>query len=582
MEMAIVADDIVASNNDSLASSLHWQMTRYRSASIETYGKTAIDMTKVVSEVPEAKTLTQAEHTAKFMISSVKHAAYLAANYKELFLPLANGQSSIAVRHDGIQTHWISGGLSGIIGVSRAAFDREVADVMSPVDPSSIDYSDRYKVWSFNEPRLQPLYTGDPNVSTISRALWLAKRNRLSQELSVRANGDLSMKQGQYYYLLHTGYQEHLDLDVANKLRAAIDSYSTYKPSMYDLKAIRQDVLDDQARHFARQDNIRRELASRKFASFWDGMKSSAIIPTVSQAASEWATIPLKAAGIETSRTWGIEIETVRANETSRPSGWESRHDGSLPEGDCPDCSCDCNDCSDNSDHCADGDYSCYESGEWTASGQYSREFVSPILSHFNSQGLRELCRDLGTDPDEDSSPGIHVHVGAKDLTVADVTRLLVAYSAIERFMEPLLHRKERGYCKETTTDTLRWWLRKTKEYAHANPDDIPLARDFIHDREATPNGRYVDVNLHSLSAHGTIEFRSMGAWYDYEHLVRWAWFAREMVNVSKLGIDQREWTSCRSITDVIQLLRKYGTEMPSNDLFAKLDTDINQMFAER
>jgi hypothetical protein len=310
-------------------------------------------------------------------------------------------------------------------------------------------------------------------------------------------------------------------------------------------------------------------------------MKSSAIIPTVSQAASEWATIPLKAAGVETSRTWGIEIETVRANDTSRPSGWESRHDGSLPEGDCPDCGCSCDDCEDNSDHCNDSDYSCYESGEWDASGQYSREFVSPILSHFNSQGLRELCRDLGTDRDEASEPGIHVHVGAGDLTVADVARLLVAYSAVERFMEPLLYRKERGYCKETTTDTLRWWLRKTKEYAHANADSIPLAKDFVYDREATPNGRYVDVNLHSLQAHGTIEFRSMGAWYDYEHLVRWAWFAREMVNVSKLGIDQREWTSCRSITDVIKLLRKYGSEMPNSDLFAKLDANSNQLFVE-
>jgi hypothetical protein len=72
-----------------------------------------------------------------------------------------------------------------------------------------------------------------------------------------------------------------------------------------------------------------------------------------------------------------------------------------------------------------------------------------------------------------------------------------------------------------------------------------------------------------------------MGAWYDYAHLVRWAWFAREMVNVSKLGIDQREWTSCRSITDVIKLLRKYGSEMPSNDLFAKLDADSIQLFDE-
>ena len=580
MQMAIVADDIVAGNSESLATSLHWNMTRFRSTAVESYGKSSIDMTKVVSETSDARTLTQAEQTAKFMISSVKHAAYLAANYKELFLPLANGESSVTIKHDGLQTVWQPERLNGTIGVSKSAFDREVADVMSPVEPSSIDYSDRYKVWQFTEPRLQPMYTGDPTVSTLSRALWLSKRNRLAQELSVRANGDLSMKQGQYYYLLHTGYQEQIDLDVASRLRKAIDAYSTYKPTVYDLKAIRQDLLEDQANHFARQESIRKSLASGKFASFWQGMKSSAVIPTVSEAAAEWAQIPLKAAGTNTSRTWGIEIETVRANDTSRPPGWDSRHDGSLPSSNEPDCCCDCDSCCDN-DHCNDHDYSCYESGEYTPNGQYSREFVSPILSHFNSEGLRQLCSDLGASTDEASEPGIHVHVGASDLTIADVTRLLVAYSAVERFMEPLLHRKERGYCKETTTDTLRWWLRKSKSYLHINAEDIPLARDFIHERDATPNGRYVDVNLHSLSAHGTIEFRSMGAWYDYEHLIRWAWFAREMVNVSKLGIDQREWTSCRSITDVIKLLRKYGSEMPNSDLFAKLDANSNQLFVE-
>jgi hypothetical protein len=60
-----------------------------------------------------------------------------------------------------------------------------------------------------------------------------------------------------------------------------------------------------------------------------------------------------------------------------------------------------------------------------------------------------------------------------------------------------------------------------------------------------------------------------MGPWYDYDYLVRWAWFVREMVNVSKLGIAQREWTACQTLDDVIALLRKYGTEMPSNQLFA-------------
>ncbi len=578
MEMTLVADDIVSSKSDSLAATFHWNMTRYRQTNIQTYGKSPIDMDQVKAELSDVRSEESATHTARYMMASVKHAAYLAANYKELFLPLAKGEHTISVKHDGLETYWSPERLDGVIGVSVDAFTRLVAGHLTPVESSVHGYSDRYKVFDFVESRLNPSYTGDPNVSTLSRAVWMAKRNKLVSELSAFTKGEVGSKNGKYFYYVHVGYTDIMDFTVAARVAKAFDNYNTYKPSIYDMKANRQALLEDQANHFASQANIRRELASRKFATFWNDLKSSALIPTVSQATAEWATIPLKAAGIETSRTWGIEIETVRANETSRPAGWESRHDGSLPEGDSADCSCSCDECDDN-DHCNDRDY-CYESGEYTPSGQYSREFVSPILRHFNSDGLRRLCNDLGTDDDEDGSAGIHVHVGAKDLTVADVTRLLVAYSAVERFMEPLLHRKERSYCKETTTDTLRWWLRKTKEYAHANSDDIPLAIDFVYDNQASPLGRYVDVNLHSLQAHGTIEFRSMGAWYDYAHLVRWAWFAREMVNVSKLGIDQREWTSCRSITDVISLLRKYGSEMPTNHLFDELDS--NQLIAER
>jgi hypothetical protein len=580
MKMALVADDIVVGNVDSLPMTFHWNMTRYRRTNIQSYGKSPIDMDRVQSEISDARSLESAEHTARYLISSVKHAAYLAANYKELFLPLAQGTTmTVSVKHAGLESHWSPERLDGVLGVSRAAFDRELADYLTPVDPSTVDFSDRYKMWLLAEPRLQPAYTGNPNIGALSRALWAAKRAEFTRNLSIFGKGDISLKGGQYYFYMHTGYQEHIDLLAIASAMKAVNAYASYKPSLYDLKAMRANILEEQSNFFSSQAAVRQTVASGKFTSFWERMKSSAIIPTVSQAAAEWATIPLKAPGTETSRTWGIEIETVRANDTSRPSGWESRHDGSLPDSDEADCSCSCDDCCDN-DHCNDRDY-CYESGEFTPSGRYSREFVSPILKYFNSDGLRHLCSDLGTDVDEDAAPGIHVHVGASDLTVADVTRLLVAYSAVERFMEPLLHRKERGYCKETTTDTLRWWLRKTKEYAHRSADDIPLANQFAHDREATPLGRYVDVNLHALSAHGTIEFRSMGAWYDYQHLIRWAWFCREMVNVSKLGIDQREWTSCRSITDVIQLLRKYGSELPSNDLFAKLDADSTQLFDE-
>jgi hypothetical protein len=98
----------------------------------------------------------------------------------------------------------------------------------------------------------------------------------------------------------------------------------------------------------------------------------------------------------------------------------------------------------------------------------------------------------------------------------------------------------------------------------------VPEPRDIC---ENQPASRYQDVNVHAIYKHGTVEFRSMGPYYNYDHLVRWAWFCRELVNVSKLGIEQREWTRCRSLTDAITLLRKYGTELPSDKQFNNINT---------
>lgn len=61
------------------------------------------------------------------------------------------------------------------------------------------------------------------------------------------------------------------------------------------------------------------------------------------------------------------------------------------------------------------------------------------------------------------------------------------------------------------------------------------------HGRNTTRNipgdERYQTVNICSLRSHGTIEFRAMGNVYDYETLVRWAHFLRELINMAKRGV---------------------------------------------
>ncbi len=145
-------------------------------------------------------------------------------------------------------------------------------------------------------------------------------------------------------------------------------------------------------------------------------------------------------------------------------------------------------------------------------------------------------------------------------MTAGDVARLSVAYSAISPFLEPLLHRESRNYCRDITAQNIKHWLNQTRRAF-----DQRDKHQVVYDQ---PDDRYHDLNLQALRGHGTIEFRALGPIYDYEHIVRWAWLCRELTNVSKLNLPQTIWTSVRSMADVVKILRTYGKEQVPEGIY--------------
>lgn len=509
---------------------------------------TAIDLEHVQAGMSDISTKAEATATAKFAIRAYTFADKFLENAAKLALdPKWDGTYS----YNGI-TFKFDPPL-GMFRVQQTAVIRELREHLD-LQPTEHGASSRYTFFKLADERLTDEHHGNPNVGILERALWLARRKKLQAEIDG------------YNVYFNTDYTINIGALTIGQFNGILNGFNTalsYKPPASDLFRLRNDLLRSQELRQSRLDSERRREASYRFSKYWQSLKDTRLPQQPVDVDIDLDTIPLLPTGTETSRSWGIEIETVRATQTSRPAGWESKSDGSLPNSHDGYCDCGCDQCYDG-DHCNDASEDCeYDSED-------SREFVSPVLSHFNSAGLLKICDDLGTDPDEATEPGIHVHVGAHDLSVFDVTRLLVSYSAIERLLQPMLHRNGGNhYFKPMGTDQLRWWLGKLREWRRANPNTLPKPRDIIYDEHDAAPDRYVDVNLHALRKFETIEFRAMGPWYDYAHLTRWAWILRELVNVSKLGIDQTEWTSCQTLGDVIAILRKYGTEMPNSQLFA-------------
>lgn len=531
-----------------------------RTASIVTK---VIDANEIVWDGPNYYTTRkQVEATSKMMFRVFDYAKRL-ANNTELFLKLLNNPTERAVVSDGLSAVWSFRDFEDTVTVKLPKFDEvmgEIAVRLSDEDQARSSVSHRYTLWQFKDKRYTDAYIGDPSQPTLTRAVYMSKRAELFTDRLDYASTVLSSVTGVIGAPGSQSYVNNMirqyrpndgsgNVGLYLALRYRVETFIDFKPSINTIRMNRADMLSIQTEFMASEAKVRSDISSTNFTAWWDNMKQTKQVQADGDSAHvAWASIPLAESGTTTSRTWGIEVETVHAERTRRPDGWEAKYDGSL-ESDDADCDCGCDDCTDYDSHCGYDD---------CANSSSCQEFVSPILSSFNSQGLRKLCTDIGAE-ESNTTPGIHVHVGAGDLTVTDVSRLLFAYGVVERLLKPVYHREHYGYCKETPLNQVRHWLASAKQWTTVN-GSVPSAREIA---ERQPVDRYQDVNTQSLRTHGTIEFRAMGPYYDYDHLVRWAWFAREMVNVSKLGLHQSVWLSCKSLTDVIKVLRAYGQEAP-------------------
>lgn len=333
------------------------------------------------------------------------------------------------------------------------------------------------------------------------------------------------------------------------------------------------------------------------------------------------ANMPVAEHGTLSSRRWGIEIEAAGRRGVEAPKGWQEVSDGSLrsaytgeyedddpetqtthiepeecplygnegtesayahdseievtmPNGDFRDISnpdyvnpyyCDyCGTVEIDSDH---PDWVEPEGGEDTEPGTSQRfrgvwhgrdtgEFVSPILKSFHSRGLEALTSKLIHEP-TNYSAGVHVHVEASDLTPKQIGGLVFAYHLLEPMLESSYRRETRTYCHPRSVGQVVGVLKSAKTAKTVLGDYINPGID--------QGDRYHTVNLQSLSRHGTIEFRAMGNVYEYEYLLKWASFCREMVNAARAEVPVKVWTNVKSFDDVLAIFQAYGKEQGAN-----------------
>ena len=561
----ITAEDVVIT--PACTQAVYSRLMRMHQASssrLSTYGKTVLPSLSNLHSlnVEDQNNAESIKALSVVMPRLWEFAEYISRTPEVIAEALNNRETLLNVKYRGLHVQDWSIADESWAQVTQQAVDKLIDKFAVELTPEQVEAENfgtypTYRFFVLNQDKFNDSYLYNPSEPWLSRAVYLAKRRAVMQTLDTLNTRTASSEQFKgmpmFYFETTSGaVPQRMYRNIAN----TISRVSQVKVSSADIADARNALLTTQTNSVSQDSYVRKQLSQEKFLAHWSNIKQSkqrlVDTATMAELQEQWATIPIAEQYTRTERTWGIEVETVRANMTTRPNGWDAHSDGSLESDDGGGCDCDCTSCYDG-EHCERSSRDC----EYGDDG--CMEFVSPILSHFNSEGLRRLCRDIPTH-ESNTTPGIHVHVGAGDLTVTDVARLLYAYGVVERFLVPLYHRETTGYCKETPSNSVQWWLSAARRHLR-DTGSVPRPKDICYEQ---PSDRYMDVNTQALRGHGTIEFRAMGPYYDYEHLVRWAWFVRQMVVVSRLDLPQQVWNACTSLTDVIDLLRKYGNESVS------------------
>src|SRR5574344_489373 len=168
-------------------------------------------------------------------------------------------------------------------------------------------------------------------------------------------------------------------------------------------------------------------------------------------------------------------------------------------------------------------------------SGENSNEVVSPILKGKKGMNsLQAMCNALAAvDAKVNRSCGLHVHIGAANMSEEHYCRLVRNYQKIEKVIDSFMPTSRRA-------NNSRWChtLQGIDFSGCTTKRDIARAMNY---------DRYYKVNAIAYERHKTIEFRQHSGTTDYEKIANWVMFLAHLVEYSF----KHEITTCESIEEL-------------------------------
>lgn len=152
----------------------------------------------------------------------------------------------------------------------------------------------------------------------------------------------------------------------------------------------------------------------------------------------------------------------------------------------------------------------------------YGSEVVTPVLKGAKGfKSLKTVCEALKSiNAKVNKTCGLHVHIGAANLTSEQYANVFVNYMFIEKAIDKFMAESRR----ENNASYARSLINRGLSSC--------TTRDGIYG--AIGNSRYYKVNACSYSAHKTIEFRQHQGTTNYTKIRAWVLFLGKLVEWSK------------------------------------------------
>lgn len=181
-------------------------------------------------------------------------------------------------------------------------------------------------------------------------------------------------------------------------------------------------------------------------------------------------------------------------------------------------------------------------------SGTNPAECVTPPLrSNGGFESLKACCRSLSEiGARVNQSCGLHVHIGAADLTDSEYCNVFVNYMYLEKAIESFLAPSRRGrhsrWCKSLL-------LHRTALLEATTKGEVRYALDY---------DRYHRVNAESYLRHKTIEFRQHQGSANFTKIRHWVEFLGKLVEFSKTNRLESEINRIEDIPFLTQTEKNY------------------------